>query len=381
MFYTVFSTNVSPYMQWQSDLLEYSWKRVEQEGVLIRLVATDDPQNLPSQKYAKCVATRLWDVHPETGDAYPIYNKPASFLEWVYKDKPDGTVLLLDPDCVFRERVTRRVAPGSPASQSWVDFREQKPSAKSPFGLGEKFAFLTKYCTRTNVSINPVMIPTMIHTSDLRKICARWLELCAKVREHYRDGEGHQAWESDMYAYLAACAEYDLQHDPVSLGVCTNWDPADAPDAPLIHYCQSILAKNGNVLFGKNAYQPWSRVDMPDEPAQDYGRDLIKLVNACVDDLQGIVRPPSPEDCPKHCAGVMEGRVIDDMLLELPAEGSKLWLNISGKAIWELCDGSRTIDEIGSVLSDRFAADKQALNADVINTVGQLRATGFLTMR
>ena len=46
MFYTVFSTNVSPYMQWQSDLLEYSWKRVEQEGVLIRLVATDDPQNL-----------------------------------------------------------------------------------------------------------------------------------------------------------------------------------------------------------------------------------------------------------------------------------------------------------------------------------------------
>ena len=98
MFYTVFSTNDNPRMQWQSELLEYSWKRVGQEGALIRLVATDRPHKLPAHKYASCVATRLWDTHPETGDTYPIYNKPASLLEWVFRDKPEGTVLLLDPD-------------------------------------------------------------------------------------------------------------------------------------------------------------------------------------------------------------------------------------------------------------------------------------------
>ena len=30
MIYTVFSTRDSPYMQWQSELLEYSWKKVGQ---------------------------------------------------------------------------------------------------------------------------------------------------------------------------------------------------------------------------------------------------------------------------------------------------------------------------------------------------------------
>ena len=95
MFYTVFSPNLAPRMQWQSDLLELihgggSGKK----ELLVRLVATDDPGKLPQQKYAECVATRCWDSHPDTGDAYPIYNKPASLLEWLFRDRPEGTVLL-----------------------------------------------------------------------------------------------------------------------------------------------------------------------------------------------------------------------------------------------------------------------------------------------
>src|SRR5665811_308260 len=163
MFYTVFSTNLSPKMQWQSDLLEYSWKRVGQEGVLIRLVATDAPEHLPVQKYAQCVATTLRDVHPETGDHYPIYNKPASLLEWVYRDKPEGTVLFLDPDCVFRAPVTRRAAPGFPSSQDWIDFKTGEPGPENPFGLGERFSFLNDHCVRTDLKTAPVMIPTLIH--------------------------------------------------------------------------------------------------------------------------------------------------------------------------------------------------------------------------
>ena len=135
MFYTVFSTNDNPSMQWQSDLLEYSWKKVGQEGELVRLVATDDPNNLPRQKYARCVATQSWDVHPDTGDNYPIYNKPASLLEWAFRERPEGTVLLLDPDCMFRKPVTRRVAPGFPAAQAWVNLPKRDADAEHPFGL------------------------------------------------------------------------------------------------------------------------------------------------------------------------------------------------------------------------------------------------------
>ena len=381
MFYTVFSTNDTPYMQWQSDLLEYSWKRVGQEGVLIRLVATDTPTQLPSQKYAHCIATQSWDSHPDTGDFYPIYNKPASLLEWVFTHRPEGTVLLLDPDCVFRSPVRRHVSPGNPASQAWVDFPTRKPGTENPFGFDERFSFLNDICMRTDLEVDPVMIPTLIHTSDLRRICARWLELCSQIRQNYRDDSGRPIRESDMYAYLAAAAEYSLRHEPISLGIANNWKPESAPDAPIIHYCQPIVDKEGRETFGKRNYIPWSRIDESAEPAQDYNRHLISLINDYVDDAEGVCRPAAPYQLPKWRANVMEGRVIDDLLLELPADNLSLWLNDSGKAIWELCDGMRTVENIGAELTERFDMGDRDATADVAATVGRLRAAGFLDVR
>ncbi len=380
MFYTVFSTDMSPKMQWQSDLLEYSWKKVDQEGVLIRLIATDDPANLPAQQYAHCVATTPWNVHPDTGDSYPIYNKPASLLEWVFREGPEGTVLILDPDCVFRAPVTRRVSPGSPISQRWVDFRIGRPSARSPFGLGEGFSFLKDHCTRVDKAVAAVMIPTLIHTSDLRKLCARWLQLCGVVRDNYCHAEGEKVWEADMFAYLAACAEYGIDHETASLGICTNWNPADVPDAPIIHYCQPILSTDGGEIFYKHTYKPWAFVDTNAEPRQAYGRDMIALVNDYVRDVAGIRQTPTPATRPTWRNGVMEGRVLDEILLEIPDECSSLWLNASGKAIWELCDGSRRIEEIGSILSDRFAIGKDAIMPDIIATVERLHEVRFVDL-
>jgi len=380
MFYTVFSTNDNPSMQWQSDLLEYSWKKVGQEGELVRLVATDDPNNLPRQKYARCVATQSWDVHPDTGDNYPIYNKPASLLEWAFRERPEGTVLLLDPDCVFRKPVTRRVAPGFPAAQAWVDLPKRDADTQHPFGLPDGFAFLTEHCAKVDLRIDPVMIPKLIHTRDLRRICARWLELCGIVRDHYRNPQGEPVRESDMFAYLAACAEYDLQHDPISLGVCTNWKPEDAPDSPIIHYCQPIIGKDGAVQFSKYSYQPWQLVDTSVEPREDYGADLISIVNDCVHELTGVLRPLSKGDRPKRAEGIMEGRVLDNMLLERPEDGASLWMNGSGIAIWELCDGSLNVGEIGSKLSQEFDLAEEQLTPDIHAAVDRLREIGFLSV-
>ncbi|MFN0264529.1 PqqD family protein [Tepidamorphus sp. 3E244] len=381
MFYTVFSTNVSPYMQWQSELLEYSWKRVGQEGALVRLVATDRPDRLPQHKYARSVATKLWDVHPGSGDSYPIYNKPASLLEWVYTERPEGTVLLLDPDCVFRRPVTRRVSPGAPIGQNWVDLSVGMASAESPFGLGERFGFLNDHCAATDSRIDPVMIPKLIHTSDLRRIAARWLELCAVVRDNLRSGDGNKVWESDMYAYLAACAEYGLHHEQATLGICPNWDPVLAPDAPLIHYCQEIFDTDGGSIFAKGRYEPWTRLDASQPAAREDGRDLVEIINAFIDDrASGVVTPP-PGARPVRRDGVMEGRVLDDMLLEHPGEVSSLWVNASGKIIWEQCDGVRDIAAIGRDLAEAFEADPAALTRDVQAVVAQLQAARLVDLR
>jgi hypothetical protein len=380
MFYTVFSTNTSPRMQWQSELLEYSWKRAGQEGALVRLVATDKPDRLPGQKYAQCVATRLWDVHPETGDNYPIYNKPASLLEWLFRDRPEGTVLLIDPDCVFRKPVTRHVAPGFPVAQDWINLRLRKPSGSHPFGLPPGFSFFLDSCARVDLTTAPVMIPTLIHTDDLRRICARWLELTGIVRQYARNNKGQPIWEADMYAYVAACAEYGLHHDPMPLGVCTNWRPRDAPDAPIIHYCQVVLDKDGRELFGKFSYRPWTRIDTTSEPEFEYGRDLVSIINAHADEANREAGRVTFDRRPRRRAGVMEGRVMDEMLLEVPADGGSVWLNISGKAAWELFDGVRSIDQIQAELGQRFSANGRDVAADVLSLVEELHRFGFLEL-
>ena len=378
MFYTVFSTNLAPRMQWQADLLEYSWKQVEQDGVLIRLVATDEPAKLPRQKYAQCVATRSWDSHPDSGDAYPIYNKPASLLEWLFSDRPEGTVLLIDPDCVFRRPVRQHVAAGFPVGQKWIDLRLRKPGTRHPFGLPPGFAFLGDYCARVDLSTAPVMIPTLIHTSDLRRICARWLELCGIVRQHARNAQGRPIWEADMFAYLAACAEYHLQHEQASLGICTNWRPQDVPDAPIIHYCQPIIGRDGREIFNKFRYQPWTVIDSVEEPEYDYGKDLIDIINACASEANHGSGKVAFHQRPKRREGVMEGRLMDDILLEMPADGRSIWLNVSGKATWDLCDGEHTIEQIRSELGKRFQADERQVGADVMSLVEQLHSHGYL---
>jgi len=380
MFYTVFSTDDCAYMQWQSELLEYSWKRVEQPGQLVRLVATHNPDHLPEHQHARTVATQPWNIHPESGDAYAIYNKPASLLEWLYKDQPEGTVLFVDPDCVFRRKITQQVVPGSPVSQGWVDHQLTNASKRTPFGLKPEFGFLANHCANVKIPGDSVMIPTLIHTSDLKKICARWLELCAVVRDHYRDVNDLPAWESDMFAYVAACAEYNLEHKKMDLGICTNWDADAMPDSPMIHYCQAIKDINGRTIFNKHNYKPWTLIDETVEPEFYYGKDLAALINEFTFNLSGAIQPVSLDASPERLKGVMEGRVLDDLLLEIPDQNKSTWLNFSGKSIWDRCDGNITVNDIAQSIKDEFEIDLKMAAEQTSMLVGQLKQMGFLKL-
>lgn len=363
-------------MQWQSELLEYSWKKVGQEGALVRLVATDDFDHPPQHRFAKSVATIPWSPHPETGDEYVIYNKPASLLEWLYVERPHGTVLLIDPDCVFRAPIKRNVAPGFPESQYWIDVPEYEANADSPFGLGPDFGFLSQHCAYTGTRTSPVMIRTLIHTTDLKLICGRWLELCGYIREGTKSLDSGPAWESDMFAYCVAAAEYGLGHKAAVLGICTNWPAESVPDAPIIHYCQPILGTNGETIWDKLTYRNWEKVDTSAVPAQDYGRDLIAMVNECADQMGHA--PDAGAAVPRQCQDVLESRVGDELMLQLKGSEQGFWLNDFGRLIWELCDGTRTIDQIENELAAKFADPNGDLHSDLRSTIDHLRQVGVL---
>lgn len=370
MIYTVFSTQDSPYQNWQSDLLEYSWKQAGQEGELVRLVASDGRKKLPQHRHAQTIATQPWETHPNTGDWYPVYNKPASLLEWLYRDRPFGTVLLIDPDCVFRKPINREVDEGYPAAQKWVKF--QPGSADSPFGLGERFAFLSRYCANTEPRAQGVMIPTLIHTNDLRRIIGRWLELCGVIREQVRDHKGERMWESDMFAYIVAAAEYGLVHELADLGIATNWPPDSVPDAPMIHYCHPIRSRDGEEMLAKGNYKPWTRIDDPSRAEPGYGRDLLTLLNDYIDSRK--VAPTQLSGRPRRRTEMREGIIGDEMVLLTPGGGNQaVWLNQSSRDIWELSDGTRTIDQILDVLQQRYDSSRLEIRDDVITAIDNLQ--------
>ncbi len=372
MIYTVFSTTDSPFQQWQSELLEYSWREARQPGELIRFVATTGA-TVPAHRDARTIATPPWQIHPDTGDDYAPYNKPAALLHWLRTEQPEGTVLLVDPDCVFQSAIHREVAEGAPVSQQWIGLTHA--SRGGGFALDSRFAFLEEYGVRARIPAQLAMIPTLIHTRDLARIAARWLEVTALVREKVTDSQGGRMWESDMFAYAIVTAEAGLAHELTSLGICTNWLPDDAPDAPIIHYCQAIEGHGGEKLWSKYDYQPWARVGRAERARHAYGRSLLTLVNRCVSARAAIelaeVRP-----CGR--VGVRELREATGLVLCAPGSNREFALNHAAERVWALCDGGHTVSAIRVELAREFDASEAQFDHRVIDALAALHEANLI---
>ncbi len=76
--------------------------------------------------------------------------------------------------------------------------------------------------------------------------------------------------------------------------------------------------------------------------------------------------------------------VKDELVLLAPrsrwVEGTNraLAVNSTGRSIWELCDGTRTYDEIVDALLKRFDADREALSIHVADVLDRLSSFGCL---
>ena len=258
--HAVLCTDTAPALQWQCELLEHTWSAVGQPGDLVRLVAAPDDEPLPVHAIARVLRTPPSNVHPVSGDAYIPYNRLYSLATWLERERPRGTVLVLDPDMVFRAPLPLRAASGAPVAQRWVDFGDGR-------WLADRMAV-------PRSRLQPATWPLAIRTEDLQALLPRWIERTAEVRART------QRWESDMFALVLAAADLDLGFELTTTCAWMPWPEADVRGAALVHYCQVVEGAGGAALWSKRDYRPWDPIGDPGRARLAYCRDLLAIVDA-----------------------------------------------------------------------------------------------------
>ena len=81
---------------------------------------------------------------------------------------------------------------------------------------------------------------------------------------------------------------------------------------------------------------------------------------------------------PIRLGSVSDYGLEDEVLLYSSRRETVFWLNSSAKAIWELCDGSHTIIEIGQELGQRIGCSGDELLYDIIDAISKFREHGLL---
>lgn len=73
------------------------------------------------------------------------------------------------------------------------------------------------------------------------------------------------------------------------------------------------------------------------------------------------------------------GRIIDDeAVLVLPEQGEVKVLNEVGARIWQLIDGSRTVEEIADVIYSEYEVDEEQARSDVLAFIVELESKGIV---
>jgi len=346
--FSAFCTGAGGEAPWRAQLLGYSWGRARQPGELVHLHAQGTAAP-PSHPLARVMETQRWSPHPYTGDPYPPYQTAAGLLEWLFVDRIEGTVLVLEPSNVFLGPVSDEVRPGQARGTPW----NQLPRGDGPFGLGPGFEFLTGVCVDRTLALPAVKLPVLIHSTDLRRLAARWLELTSIIRAETTGEPAGPRADADRVAYAIAAAEARVPHASLDLGV------ADAN-----------LQLPSGTAWDPDVDGPWNQPGA--EPA--LATLLAEFVQRRARGLDlSLLRPHRQK-------GVREGKILGSMFLEIPGREDTVSLNASGAAIWEVCDGTRSLAEVNQELEARFDMPPGSLRADVEVVIKRLERIGALRL-
>lgn len=91
--------------------------------------------------------------------------------------------------------------------------------------------------------------------------------------------------------------------------------------------------------------------------------------------------PTTSATRPVRATGVREYPLGDEVLLFVDGRHAVQALNASAWAVWDLCDGSRTVSEIADELAPLVGREAADLVPEILETVERLGGLGLLLAR
>ncbi|CAB4275379.1 unnamed protein product [Prunus armeniaca] len=256
--HTLFSTECTPYFDWQTVGLVHSFHLSGQPGNITRLLSCtdEDLKQYTGHDLAPTHYVPSMSRHPLTGDWYPAINKPAAVLHWLNHANTDAEyIVILDADMILRGPITPwefKAARGRPVSTPY-DYL---------IGCDNELANLH---TRHPEACDKVGGVIIMHIDDLRKFALLWLHKTEEVRAdtaHYATnitGDIYESgWISEMYGYSFGAAELKLRHQISSeILIYPGYAPQPGIRYRVFHY--GLEYKVGNWSFDK---AKWRNVDV-----------------------------------------------------------------------------------------------------------------------
>ncbi|XP_022879295.1 peptidyl serine alpha-galactosyltransferase [Olea europaea var. sylvestris] len=271
--HTIFSTECSPYFDWQTVGLVHSFHLSGQPGNITRLLSCteEDLKQYKGHDLAPTHYVPSMSRHPLTGDWYPAINKPAAVLHWLNHAKIDAEyIVILDADMIIRGPITPwefNAARGRPVSTPY-DYL---------IGCDNDLA---KMHTRHPDACNKVGGVIIMHINDLRRFALLWLHKTEEVRAdtaHWSrniTGDVYESgWISEMYGYSFGAAELNLHHIISNeILIYPGYVPAPGVKYRVFHY--GLEFSVGNWSFDKAKWRSadlvnkcWAKFPEPPDPS------------------------------------------------------------------------------------------------------------------
>ncbi|KAM5581849.1 peptidyl serine alpha-galactosyltransferase [Rosa sericea] len=299
--HTLFSTECTPYFDWQTVGLVHSFHLSGQPGNITRLLSCtdEDLKQYTGHDLAPTHYVPSMSRHPLTGDWYPAINKPAAVLHWLnHVDTDAEYIVILDADMIMRGPITPwefKAARGQPVSTPY-DYL---------IGCDNVLAKLHTSHPEACDKVGGVII---MHIDDLRQFALLWLHKTEEVRAdraHYATnitGDIYSSgWISEMYGYSFGAAELKLRHRISSeILIYPGYTPSPGIKYRVFHY--GLEFKVGNWSFDKANWRNtdvvnrcWAQFPDPPDPStldqtdnNILQRDLLSI--ECIKTLNEALR-------------------------------------------------------------------------------------------
>ena len=270
--HVVFSTDCSPYQDYQAEVVFHSAALVGQRSPITRIASGRDDARaaLRAARQSRALRRALppgFQRYARTGK-YHFYNKPRGLLHWLEHGAPAGEGGDVgDAGATDRRRAARRgdrprlhlpaAADGRARQPLERRGRERVARGRTPrcrggVPAGQLYGLQTKWTTfrrayicgagspcatvsaRDAAKYYPVGPPYILHRDDWLRLAPSWVEFVPKVYEEY------PSLLAEMYAYCLAAAHLGLPHVKLDSFMVSNvdaygegWAFVDALDRPM----------------------------------------------------------------------------------------------------------------------------------------------------